>query len=48
MRYQQIVDRLLVKDLNQRLASARELIEVVDAVSESDDALDYDLSATSA
>jgi serine/threonine protein kinase len=48
MRYQRIVDRLLVKDMNHRLASARELIEVVDAVRESDSELDYDLSATSA
>jgi serine/threonine protein kinase len=48
MRYQRIVDRLLVKDMNHRLASARELIEVVDAVRESDNELDYDLSATSA
>ena len=44
--YQQIVDRLLAKDVNQRLASARELIEVIDSVLESRDAVDYELSAT--
>jgi len=46
--YQQLVDRLLAKDLRQRLASARELVEVIDAVRESSLELDYELSATSA
>ena len=30
--YQQLIDRLLAKDVNQRLATARELIEAIDAI----------------
>ena len=47
-RYQQLVDRLLAKDVRQRLASARELIEAIDDVRDSGAEQDYELSATSA
>lgn len=45
--YQQLVDRLLAKNIEQRLSSARELIEVMDEVKTSSEALDYEFSATS-
>ena len=46
--YQPLIDRLLAKTAEQRLASARELIELVDRLRSTAPALDYELSATSA
>ena len=46
-RYQQLVDRLLAKDLRQRLASARELIEAIDDVRPEELIPAYKLMATS-
>jgi hypothetical protein len=42
------LDRLLAKAVDQRLASARELVELIEIMLDEDPALDYELSATSA
>jgi serine/threonine protein kinase len=46
--YQPLIDRLLAKTARQRLASAREVIEIVDRLRSTAPTLDYVLSATSA
>jgi serine/threonine-protein kinase PpkA len=46
--YQPLIDRLLAKTAAQRLASAREVIEIADRLRSTAPALDYVLSATSA
>lgn len=47
-KYQSLLDRLLAKAVDQRLASARELVELIEIMLDEDPALDYELSATSA
>lgn len=46
-RYQQLIDRLLAKKPEQRLASARELIELIDEVCDMEKPGDVERSATS-
>jgi serine/threonine protein kinase len=46
--YQPFVDRMLAKNPGQRLASARELIELIDRMRDAERVRGYELSATSA
>jgi serine/threonine protein kinase len=45
-KYQPLLDRLLTKAVDQRLASARELVELIEITLGEEPALDYELSAT--
>jgi serine/threonine protein kinase len=47
-RFQPLIDRLLAKESSQRVANARELLELIDELRPEEEASDYSLSASSA